>query len=146
MPIESVGTKTVHRDGDPVEMWDTAPDLASFHETSAYPGCGDNTVIKGHRDIHGAVFLQLPKIEVGDEIILSVGNTTYPYRVTKKQKVLYEDASPEEKARHQRLIGNTAGERLTLVTCTPIGLATHRLYIIAEPPDELPDFEDSGFE
>jgi sortase (surface protein transpeptidase) len=36
-------------------------------------------------------------------------------------------------------------ERLTLITCTPVGLATHRLLVIARPPGQIaPQMPEAG--
>ena len=124
---------TLEKDGETLEMWDSLPYVGSFHETSALPGHPGNTVINGHRDMQGAVFLRLNTVKSGGSIILYVGEVAYPYRVTVKHVVREDGASPEEQEEHKRLIGYFPQERLTLVTCTPITLATHRLYVAAEP-------------
>jgi sortase A len=133
LAVKPVGYETVKENGRTKIVWDTLPNVASFHETSAYPGTGGNTVINGHRDIEGSVFRNLNKMEVGDTITLYVGDVEYLYRVIETKTVLYIGASAEERAEHTQLLGRTSEERLTLVTCTPVFLATHRLYVIAEP-------------
>jgi sortase A len=134
--VRPVGYSTTEKAGKTVARWDTRPNAASFHNTSALPGHPGNTVINGHRDIHGAVFFDLNKVKVGDQIVLFVGEEAYPHEVTEKRKLRYVRASPEKQAEHLRLIGSFPEERLTLLTCTPVGLATHRLYIIAHPVSE----------
>ena len=131
--VRPVGYSTTEKAGETVARWDTRPNAASFHNTSALPGHPGNTVINGHRDIHGAVFFDLDKVKVGDQIVLFVGEEAYPHEVTETRKVRYVGTSPAKQALHLLLIGGMPEERLTLVTCTPIGLATHRLYVIAHP-------------
>jgi LPXTG-site transpeptidase (sortase) family protein len=133
VPVRPVGFSATEKGGETVARWDTRPNAASFHNTSALPGNPGNTVINGHRDIYGAVFLELNKVKVGDRIVLFVGEETYPYEVTETRKVRYVRASPEKQAEHLQLLGSFPEDRLTLVTCTPVGLATHRLYVIAHP-------------
>jgi LPXTG-site transpeptidase (sortase) family protein len=131
--VRPVGYSTTEKAGETVARWDTRPNAASFHNTSALPGHPGNTVINGHRDIYGAVFLELNKVKVGDQIVVFVGEEAYPHEVTEMRKVRYVCAAPEKQAEHLQLMGSFPEERLTLVTCTPVGLATHRLYVIAHP-------------
>jgi LPXTG-site transpeptidase (sortase) family protein len=114
-------------------VWGASPDAGGFHYTSAYPGNPGNTVINGHRDIHAAVFRNLDQVEVGDPIRLYVGERLYPYVATEILVVPETFASAKQRAENLRLIGYMPEERLTLITCTPVGLATHRLLVIAKP-------------
>jgi sortase A len=143
--VEPVGYKAVKKGGKTAYIWDTPSRVAGFHEGSSYPGHPGNVVINGHRDIRGAVFFRLTQVEMGDEIDLYVGDVIYRYLVTERRRVPYTGASDEDRAEHLRLMGQWPTERLTLITCTPVILATHRLYIIAEPLEEpdrdrLPEF------
>jgi LPXTG-site transpeptidase (sortase) family protein len=137
IPVVTVGVKTIKVGGKLQTMWADAPNAGGFHQTSAYPGHEGNTVINGHRDIQGSVFRRLNKVEVGDEIILYVGEIAYPYRVTETVIVPETFASARQRAENLKYIGYIPEERLTLVTCTPIGLATHRLLVIAKPPGQI---------
>jgi sortase A len=104
-----------------------------------------NTVINGHRDILGSVFRHLDRVDVGDEIMLYVNDVAYPYEVTEILVVPETFASAEQRAENLRLISYMPEERLTLITCTPVGLATHRLLVIARPPEEaVPDMPEAG--
>ena len=131
--VLAVGIKTVQEGGKPKVVWADVPNAGGFHQTSAYPGHPGNTVINGHRDILGSVFRHLDRVEVGDDILLYVGDVAYPYRVTETLVVPEAFASAGQRAENLRLIGYMPEERLTLVTCTPLGLATHRLLVIAKP-------------
>ena len=134
IPVQAVGTRTLRRGGATTLIWDDVADAGAFHNTSAYPGQGGNTVINGHRDILGGVFLHLDRVQVGDEVVVYVGDTAYPYTVIEIVVVPETFASAQQRADNLKYIGATEQERLTLVTCTPVGLATHRLLVIAEPP------------
>ena len=138
IPVLTVGVKAVRVGGQERVIWDDVPDAGAFHATSAYPGQPGNTVINGHRDIQGSVFRHLNKLDVGDEIVLYVGDMAYPYRVTETLIVPETFASARQRAENLRLISYMPEERLTLVTCTPVGLATHRLLVIARPPEDIP--------
>jgi sortase A len=145
IPVLPVGVKTIREGSDTRVVWADVPYAGGFHQTSAYPGNPGNTVINGHRDIQGAVFRRLDRVQVGDGITLYVGTTAYPYRVTETLVVPETFASAEQRAANVRLIGHMPEERLTLVTCTPVGLATHRLLVIARPPEPLvPEMPEAG--
>jgi sortase A len=129
-------------------VWGEVANAGGFHETSAYPGNAGNTVINGHRDIKGAVFRRMDRVSVGDEIILYADGVAYGYRVAQIVIVPEKFASPERRAENLKLIGYTPEERLTLVTCTPVSLATHRLLVIAKPADlgqpQMPEAGSDG--
>jgi LPXTG-site transpeptidase (sortase) family protein len=145
IPVLPVGVKTIHAGGKAKVVWADVPNAGGFHQTSAYPGHPGNTVINGHRDILGAVFRHLDRLEAGDEIILYVGDMAYPYYVSETLVVPETFASAAQRAESLRLIGYMPEERLTLVTCTPIGLATHRLLVIAKPPNQVvPQMPEAG--
>ena len=86
-------------------------------------------------------------LEPGDEIMLYVGDVAYSY-YTAETVILPETfASAEQRADNLKYIGFVPEERLTLVTCTPPGLATHRLLVIAQPPDQVaPQMPEAGSE
>ncbi len=145
VPVLPVGVRTARVAGKERVLWDDVPDAGGFHQTSAYPGNVGNTVINGHRDILGSVFRHLDKVEPGDEIVVYVGDVAYPYRVVEIVIVPETFASAAQRAEGLKYIGYMPEERLTLVTCTPIGLATHRLLIIARPPEALaPGMPEAG--
>jgi len=135
IPVSPVQIVQVGEGARARAVWGALPDAGGFHYTSAYPGNPGNTVINGHRDIQGAVFRHLDEVEVGDAISLYVGETPYPYVVTDVLVVPETFASARQRAENLRLIGYMPEERLTLITCTPVGLATHRLLVIAKPVD-----------
>lgn len=137
VPVRPVGVKTVGQGASARTVWSDLPDAAGFHNTSAYPGNAGNTVINGHRDIYAAVFRRLDRMKVGDEVTLYVGQTAYPYQVTEVLVVPETFATAAQRVENQRLIGYLPEERLTLVTCTPVGLATHRLLVIAHPLEQI---------
>jgi sortase A len=147
IPVLPVGVKIAERNGRTTAMWDDVPNAGGFHETSALPGQPGNTVINGHRDIQGSVFRHLDQMEVGDEIVLYVGDVAYPYQASETLVVPETFASAKQRAENLRLIGTMPEERLTLVTCTPVGLATHRLLVIAKPVEQVgPDMPEAGFD
>ena len=98
---------------------------------SSHPGQVGNTVLAGHSSndlLDGGdykfIFAQLDKLEVGDSIYVNYHSIRYTYTVTKKQVVDPTDVSA--------LVYKTTQPVLTLLTCTPVGTALHRLLITAE--------------
>ena len=133
VPVEPVGYTTIEENGKSKLVWDTLPDAASFHNSSAFLGEEGNVVINGHRDLYSSIFRQLNRLEEGDRIEVYAGDVPHVYRVIGVRVLPYVGATVEDFAEHARLMGPTYESRLTLITCTPVALATHRLYVIAEP-------------
>jgi sortase A len=145
IPVVPVGIKTVSEGGNPKVVWADVPNAGGFHQTSAYPGHPGNTVINGHRDILGSVFRHLDRVDVGEEIILYVGDLAYPYHVAETLVLPETFASAEQRVKNLQYIGYIPEERLTLITCTPVGLATHRLLVIAKPSEPIePQMPEAG--
>ena len=93
-------------------------------EGTAWPGETGNCVIAGHRNYSfGKLFNRLNEVKTGDEIYLDTLEETYHYVVT-QIRIVEPDAV--------EILDPTDREQLTLFTCTPIYLATHRLVIIAD--------------
>lgn len=109
-----------------VEGTDKASLKASLgHETgTAIPGEAGNCVIAGHRNYSfGSFFNRLNEVRVGDMIYIDTEDATYSYEVSEIKVVEPEDVG---------ILLSTDEEQLTLYTCTPIYIATHRLVVIAK--------------
>jgi sortase A len=92
---------------------------------TAYVGENGNCVIAGHRNYtFGKFFNRLDEVRVGDIIYVDTKNDTREYKVKEIKVVEPTDTS---------VLDDTENEQLTLYTCTPIYVATHRLVIISEP-------------
>lgn len=98
---------------------------------NSHPGEVGNTVLAGHssNDLFDTgqykfIFVQLDKLNVGDTIYANYKGKRYTYVVTKKAVVAPTDV--------QALIYPTTKPIMTLITCTPIGTALHRLLVTAE--------------
>jgi sortase A len=93
---------------------------------SALPvgGLGTNSVLTGHSGVPQAdLFTGLHDVEIGDRVYIDVMGTTLTYQVDKTQAVL-----PTETDLLQPIPDK---DLLTLITCTPIGVNTHRLIVQA---------------
>lgn len=109
---------------------------------SALPtgGEGFHSVITGHTGLTNAtLFDDLVDVEVGDAIYLSTFGERMKYEVYDIEVVL-----PEET---ESLRAEEGRDLLTLITCTPYGINTHRLLVHAErvpmDPDEAAVLDES---
>ena len=95
---------------------------------TALIGEGGNCVIAGHRNYSfGSFFNRLNEVEPGDLIYVDTAVCSFCYTVSDIKVVEPEDVS---------ILEDTDTETLTLYTCTPLYLATHRLVIIAKRYEE----------
>lgn len=102
--------------------WEVSPMDIGHHEGTANPGEAGNVVLAGHRDINSALFRELDRLKPGDAIFVSNSIREYKYVVTDSFVV-----SPT----HTEVMDPTDDKRVTMITCTPIGLATQRLIVTA---------------
>ncbi|WP_216378443.1 class C sortase [Arcanobacterium phocae] len=88
-------------------------------------GNGTRTVLTGHRGLASAkIFTDLDKVTTGDEIIVEVFGETLDYRVTETKVV-----EPSETEEIRAVPGR---DLITLVTCTPLGINSHRILVTGE--------------
>ncbi|MBP3819268.1 MAG: class D sortase [Butyrivibrio sp.] len=119
--IPSIDSENVVTEGTSKE----ALKAALGHESdTVLPGEVGNCVIAGHRNYtFGKFFNRLGEVEIGDMIYIDTPTDTYSYRVSEIKTVKPEDVE---------ILENTDKEILTLYTCTPIYIATHRLVVVSE--------------
>jgi sortase A len=114
--------------------WQVADYAVGHHAGSANPGQRTgNVVLSGHVDYKGQVFKDLHKVNKGDEVIVYTERGQYLYVVTDIKLVLEEGASEEQKRANARFMDPTPDPTLTMITCWPYGIDTHRLIVIARP-------------
>ncbi|WP_454085353.1 class C sortase [Georgenia sp. Marseille-Q6866] len=88
-------------------------------------GPSTNAVIGGHRGLATATaFTHLNDVTVGDEVIVEVAGEVLTY-----EAVSYEVLPPGD-AEHQPV--QQGRDLLTLITCTPLGMNTERIVVVAE--------------
>ncbi|MGV0376017.1 class C sortase [Corynebacterium hadale] len=109
---------------------------------SALPtgGEGFHSVITGHTGLTNAtLFDDLVDVEIGDAIYLSTFGERMKYQVYDIEVVLPEETDS--------LRAEEGRDLLTLITCTPYGINTHRLLVHAErvpmDPDEASVLDES---
>lgn len=92
-------------------------------EGTALPGEKGNCSIAGHRSYtYSEFFNRLDELAIGDEIIVKTAGGTFKYTVY--DKFVVEPSRVE-------VLDETEDATLTLVTCTPVRVATHRLIVKA---------------
>ena len=85
-------------------------------------GEGSHCVLSGHRGLPSArLFTDIVKLVEGDTFTLTVLDQTYTYQVDQIRIVLPTDLS--------ELVIDPTKDYVTLVTCTPYGVNTHRLLV-----------------
>jgi len=93
------------------------------HAGSANPGESDNCIISAHNDIFGEIFRDLPDLDLDDEVIVHTASRMYRYIVTQKRIIEPTDVS---------VMYPTSSPVLTLISCYPYGIDTHRIVVVAE--------------
>jgi sortase A len=133
-PVVPVGWSMIPAPGGGVKSeWDVADFAVGHHKGSVNPGQRGNVVMSGHVDYKGEVFRNLHKVSKGDEIILHTEKGQYIYVATDLKIVREEGVSDEQKRANARFMNQTPDRTLTLITCHPYGIDTHRLIVIAKP-------------
>jgi LPXTG-site transpeptidase (sortase) family protein len=91
------------------------PEEVAWYNFSAHPGWDGNAVFAGHVDYRNygpAVFWNLRKLEVGDEIrVVLEDGTSYSYQVISAVQYTADQAPVQE------IVGPTERQSVTLITC-----------------------------
>lgn len=131
--LTALGTISIEKIDLSLPLFDSADIVplrygAGRLEKTALPGEQGNCVILGHRmKTYGSLFNRLDEVSVGDEVkIAAIDGTVYVY-------VVEEVIAKLEPTELEKYVTNDdlSGSRLTLVTCTPTGVGSHRIVIIA---------------
>lgn len=118
IPVIDVDAPVVEGDD-----WDSLKRGAGHHIGSANPGERGNCIISAHNDIYGEVFRDLPDVELGDVVEVHTASQVYRYVVTQKRIIPPTEVS---------VMSPTSSPVLTLISCYPYGIDTHRIVVIAE--------------
>jgi sortase A len=103
--------------------WETLKRGAGHHVGSANPGERGNCVISAHNDIFGELFRDLPELSLGDEVLVHTASQVHRYEVTQKRIIEPTEVS---------VLEPTSSPVVTLVSCYPYGIDTHRIVVIGE--------------
>lgn len=118
--IPKISLTEAVREGDSRDVLSSA--LCHLEDTS-YPGMPGNCCISGHRNYtFGKYFNRLEEISVGDVIELETFDNIYRYQVYETLKVTPDNV---------KVLDSENGKTLTLITCTPIFVGTHRFIVKA---------------
>lgn len=94
--------------------------VGHFSETSL-PGEKGNFCVIGHRSYtYGQFFNRLDEIKQEDEIIVESSGKKFKYKVKDIKVVMPDEVS---------VLNQTKDSEITLITCTPIRVGSHRLII-----------------
>ncbi len=86
---------------------------------------GDHVVVSAHRGLPSAkLFSDLPELEVGDTFTVTVLNMQMVYEIDQILTVLPDSVEAFEALRCEK-----GKDLVTLITCTPYGVNTHRLLV-----------------
>ncbi len=102
-------------------------------------GASTHAVLTGHRGLAQAeMFTHLDRVAVGDTFTVEVFGEVLAYRVVETKVVEPSETEPLKMAKGRDLI--------TLVTCTPLGINTHRILVIGERilPTPTKDLDAAG--
>ena len=107
-------------------------------ESTSLPIGGEyrHAVLTGHRGLPSAeLFTRLDELEPGDQFYLHVLDATLAYQVDQILTV-----EPQEL---ETLVAETGQDYVTLVTCTPYGINTHRMLVRGTCIPYVPEAEQS---
>ncbi len=117
--IPAIGVDAPVVEGDD---WEALKKGAGHHIGSANPGERGNCVISAHDDVYGEIFRDLPKLKIGDEIIVETETQRYRYVVQQTRIIEPTEVS---------VMAPTRSPVLTLISCYPYRVDTHRIVVIA---------------
>jgi len=124
--VEEVGM--VRQKGELI--WETIPDIVGHYKTTAQAGEKGNAIFSGHVASRnwGNVFINLYKIEIGDEIQLQTDDAVFTYAVNRVRLV---------RPTQTDVMNQTPDATLTVITCGGDWLAdeqdySHRLVVSAK--------------
>lgn len=120
IPVIDVDAPVVRGDD-----WEALKKGAGHHIGSANPGERGNSVLSAHNDIYGEIFRDLPELNVGDEILVHTQTQVYRYAVEQTRIV-----DPNDPA-SVGVMSPTNSPVLTLISCYPYGVDSHRIVVIA---------------
>jgi len=137
LPIVRVSSENlIARDWSALEkdMQEALQDGVVHYPGTSMPGQSGNAVITGHSSYFPwdsgrfkDVFALLHQVVVGDKIIIYQEQEKYIYEVSEINVVLPDNVD---------ILKQTPEEKLTLITCTPVGTNLKRLIVVAKPVEE----------
>ena len=137
VPIVNVKTENlIKRDWSALEkdIQESLRDGVIHYPGTAYPGMNGNVVITGHSSYFvwdpgrfKDVFALLHEVNVGDKVIIYYQQKKYIYQIYEKKVVTPDKVD---------VLSQDGTNKLTLITCTPVGTNLKRLVVLAQPIKE----------
>jgi LPXTG-site transpeptidase (sortase) family protein len=134
IPIIGVSSKNlVNHDWSALEkdMQEALKDGVIHYPGTSVPGNHGNIVLTGHSSYFPwdpgrfkDVFALLHQMKIGDKIVIYYNQEKYVYEVKEKKVVKPTDIN---------VLKQTPDDKLTLITCTPVGTNLNRLIVTAVP-------------
>ncbi len=136
IPVIGVDLPIYHGTAD-----ETLKEGVGHLEGTALPvgGVGTRSVLTAHRGLATSeLFTNLDKVHIGDSFSVEVFGEVLTYRVTTIEVVAPEDS--------KALYPDPKRDLVTLVTCTPLGINSHRILVTGERvlPTPVVDVEKAG--
>jgi LPXTG-site transpeptidase (sortase) family protein len=130
--LTALGTISIESIELNLPLWDDAGIVplrygAGVYKKSVLPGEEGNLVILGHRmKDYGSIFNRLGEVKIGDEVVIvTMDGISHTYIVDQIIEALLPSKLPDYLKQEE-----SQGTQLTLVTCTPTGVGSHRLLVI----------------
>lgn len=134
VPVVGVSSENlIKRDWNALEkeIQGALQDGVVHYPGTAQPGQNGNVVITGHSSyfawdpgLFKDVFALLHEVNVGDTVIVYYNQKKYLYKVFDKKVIMPDQVD---------VLTQNGDNRLTLITCTPVGTNLKRLVILARP-------------
>ena len=129
--LTSYGTISIPSIDLELPVWDGAGTVELRYGAGRMPlsceaGHPGNLVIFGHRmRRYGSIFNRLGEVSLGDSVTIARNGSSYTYTVDQIVTI-----DPSEISFYIRMEEEGDACRITLITCTPIGVGTQRLLVI----------------
>lgn len=130
--LRAYGTIVIPSIGCELPLWDGAGKFELRYGAGRMPGSSEagapgNLVIFGHRmRRYGSIFNRLGEVSIGDSIVIERAEQAFTYTVDAIDTVEPSSLSAYIGMEKE---GDPGSCRITLITCTPIGVGSHRLVI-----------------
>ncbi|WP_131743262.1 class E sortase [Actinomadura roseirufa] len=102
---------------------------AGHYPGTDYPGREGNTVLLGHRTTWLHPFNRINELRRGDPIVLTIGGTSYTYRMRERRIIMPSDRRALEAVPFKRE-SVPDGEYVTLISCHPKGSNRRRIVVV----------------
>ena len=130
--LRAYGTISIPSIGCELPLWDGAGKVELRYGAGRMPGSSEagapgNLVIFGHRmRRYGSIFNRLGEVCIGDSIVIEHSVQAFTYTVDAIETIEPSSLSAYIGMEKE---GDPGSCRITLITCTPIGVGSHRLII-----------------